>query len=484
MKKISFVLAILWTVSWAGFSYAISLGNSPLEDMVINVANSTGKAVVSISTEQVSKFGGTKKFYFNSPQGQDQSFEGDEFFRRFFEDFFGEIPEQEYRQMGLGSGVIIDAEGYILTNEHVINDADKITVTLPDGREFKGELKGKDARSDLAVIKINAHNLPVANLGDSDNLRIGQWLVAIGNPFGFALENPEPTVTVGVVSALRRSLGRTMGQDRDYTDLIQTDAAINPGNSGGPLVNLKGEVIGVNVAIFSTSGGYQGIGFAVPINKAKRIINRLIEGKKIVYGWLGVSIQDLNDDLAGYFGVNDKKGVVVVKVHKSSPAEKSGLKERDVVKAVDGAQVNNVRELQSAIGKLEVGKKIKLTIVRNKKEIFVPVEIGPRPEDVFEEKESVEVASQSWRGIEVDNLDERVAKRFQLDEKLGVLIKSIKPNSPADNSGMIAPDVILEINREPVKDISGYNRITKNILGAALIKTSRGYYLLKAEGGK
>lgn len=233
-----------------------------IEDAVIKVAATSGRAVVSISTEHIAKLGGGKSFYFGYPFGS-SPFGEDEFFRKFFEDFFGEMPRREYKQMGLGSGVIIDKDGYILTNEHVISEADKITVTLPDGREFKGEVKGKDARSDLAVIKIDAHNLPVASLGDSDSLKIGQWVIAIGNPFGFALQNPEPTVTVGVIGALHRTLGRGLSGERDYNDLIQTDAAINPGNSGGPLVNLKGEIVGINVAIFSTSGGYQ----ALPMNR-------------------------------------------------------------------------------------------------------------------------------------------------------------------------------------------------------------------------
>ena len=216
------------------------------------------------------------------------------------------MPDRDYKQVGLGSGVIIDSSGYILTNQHVIDQADKIKVTLSDGREFKGEIKGQDARSDLAVIKIVAKDLPAVELGNSEKLRIGEWVVAIGNPFGFALEGAEPTVTVGVISALHRSLGKILSRNRDYTDLLQTDAAINPGNSGGPLVNLKGEVVGINVAIFSTSGGYQGIGFAIPINAAKRIISQLIAGKEVLYGWLGITIQDLTEDMAKYFGLSIK----------------------------------------------------------------------------------------------------------------------------------------------------------------------------------
>jgi len=228
----------------------------------------------------------------------------------------------------------------------VVEGANKLTVILSDGRQFAAEVKGSDSRSDLAVIKIEAEDLPVAGLGDSDTLKIGQWVVAIGNPFGFAMQNPEPTVTVGVVSALHRTLGNAMVQDRDYTDLIQTDAAINPGNSGGPLVDIRGNVIGINVAIVSTTGGNQGIGFAIPVNSAKRIISKLIEGKKIEYGWLGISIQELNDDLAKYFGLGaDKKGVLIADVLAGGPGDKGGLRPGDIIIKFDNHPIRDVKSL-------------------------------------------------------------------------------------------------------------------------------------------
>jgi len=453
-----------------------SLEGFRMEDAVINVANITGKAVVSISTEHIAKVQGGKRFSFNAPFGSESPFGEDEFFRRFFDDFFGEMPDREYKQMGLGSGVIIDADGYILTNEHVVNDADKITVTLPDGREFKGEVKGKDFRSDLAVIKINAHNLPIALLGDSDNLKIGQWVVAIGNPFGFAMQNPEPTVTAGVISALHRSLGRAVSRERDYNDLIQTDAAINPGNSGGPLVNLKGEIVGINVAIFSTSGGYQGIGFAIPVNNAKRIISRLIEGKKILYGWLGVTVQDLTEDLAKHFGLSDKNGVLVANVLEDSPAKKGGIKEGDIIKELDNKPINNVRELLNIIGKAEVGRKIKLTVIRDKKPLSLEVVVGERPQDL--EKLSAE-SSGKWRGLEAQDLTPDNIRRFGIEEKKGVVVVDVEPNSPADAAGIIPGEVILEINKQEIKNIFDYEKIIKGLKGNVLIKTGRGYFLIK-----
>lgn len=444
-----------------------------LEDAVINVADTAGKAVVSISTEYTAKAGGTRRYYFESPFGG-SPFGEDDFFRRFFEDFFGQMPERERRAMG--SGVIIDEEGYILTNEHVVSGADKITVKLPDGREFSAEIKGKDMRSDLAVIKINARNLPVAKLGDSENLKIGQWVVAIGNPFGVYLQNPEPTVTAGVIGALHRALGRISG-DRDYSDLIQTDAAINPGNSGGPLVNLKGEIIGINVAIFTTSGGYQGIGFAIPVNNAKRILSKLIEGKKILYGWLGVTVQDLTEDLAQYFGLPDTSGVLVNKALENSPAQKAGIKEGDVIKSFDNKQIKDVRGLLDAVGKTEVGRKVKVTVIRDKKETSLDVEVGERPENLEEKIKAV--VSGAWRGLEVEEITSDFAGRFGLEEKHGVVVVNVEPNSQADKAGLSPGDVILEINKNKVNNLSDYQKITEGLKGNALVRTSRGYFLVK-----
>lgn len=456
-----------------------------LEEGVENVAGVIGKAVVSISSERSEKLAssGVRRYYFGGPP-QDGPFE-DDFFRRFFEDFFGEMPQREYRQSGLGSGVIIDKEGYILTNEHVIGEADKITVTLPDGRELKAEVKGTDRRSDLAVIKISGSNFPVAALGDSDNLKIGQWVVAIGNPFGFALSNPEPTVTAGVVSALHRSLGRIASGDRDYGDLIQTDAAINPGNSGGPLVNLKGEVVGINVAIFSTSGGYQGIGFAVPVNSAKRIVSKLIEGKKIVYGWLGVTVQNLDEKLAEYFNLEEKKGVLVSKILAGSPAKKAGIKEGDIIIRFNNEEINNVNTLIKLVGNIEAGKKVKVGLFRDKKSIDLEVEIGPRPENIEDLSglKAMDDLSNYWRGIRVMEITPELAKKFRLSEDEGVAVVDVRPDSLADEAGLAEGDIILEINKVPIGGIAAYKRVINETKGDCLIRTSRGFFVIKGEPG-
>ena len=476
-------------VETAAFNPTGTFEGFHMEDAVINVANTAGKAVVSLTVEHASKMEsrpGARRFYFNSPQEQ-SPFGNDDPFRKFFDDFFGDLPEREFKQFGVGSGVIVDPQGYILTNQHVIDGADKITVVLPDGRQFKGEVKGQDLRSDLAIVKINAKDLPVAVLGDSDNLRIGQWVVAIGNPFGLSMQNTEPTVTAGVISALHRTLGKTLGRGRDYNDLIQTDAAINPGNSGGPLVNLKGEIVGINVAIFSTTGGYQGVGFAVPSNNAKRIIARLIEGKKIEYGWLGITVQDLSEELSGYFGLPDKKGVLVAGVLKDGPAEKAGIKKGDIIKQFDSQAVNIVKDLLALVNKTEVGRKVKIAAVRDKKETAFEVVISSRPEDKDIENQvpgQEESQSGTWRGLEVADIDSREARKFKARVNEGVVVVDVKADSAADSAGVIPGDLILEINKQKVKDAAEFQKITRGIKGDCLVATLRGYLVIKESSEK
>jgi len=467
MKK-TIILLICVLFCFSTYSYELK----ELEKATVNVASTVGKAVVSISTVVKEKIG--SRFYF-SPFG---GFE-DDFFRRFFEEFFGEFPEREYRRVGLGSGVIISEDGYILTNEHVIAGAEKIKVKLPDGREFDAEVKGKDKRSDLAIVKIDAHNLPTAKLGDSNDLKIGEWVVAIGNPFGFAIENPEPSVTVGVISALYRYLPALGRRERSYDDLIQTDAAINPGNSGGPLVNLDGEVIGINVAIITTTGGYQGLGFAIPINKAKRILNKLIKGEKILYGWLGITIQDLNEDLRNYFGIEEREGVIVVKVFKDSPAQKSGLKEGDLILSFDNKKVKTTRDLVRMVSSTDVGKKVVLKILRNGKEEKLTVKIGKRPEKFEElEKERGDVV---FRGMEVEDITSFYQRRYRIREKEGVVIVYIEEDSPAEKAGLEVGDVILKIEGKRIRNKEDFISVTSKIKGSCLIKINRGYFVVKEE---
>lgn len=439
------------------------------------IAEHVGPAVVSISTVQTAT-GGMQPFYGDPFSGGE-----DDFFEKFFNDFFGQQPRREFKQRGLGSGVIIDRDGHILTNEHVVGQADDITVTLSDKREFKAELKGTDPRSDLAIIKINAEDLPVAKLGDSDNIKIGEWAIAIGNPFGYYLRSPEPTITVGIVSALHRQIPTSIGNNRLYTDLIQTDAAINPGNSGGPLVNIKGEVVGINVAIFSSTGGYQGVGFAIPINTAKFILDKLITGEEVEYGWLGVTIQDITADLKDYFDLEDKNGALVIKVLPDSPADKAGLKPDDIILKYDGQEVESVRELINYVSLTKVGKKVNLNVLRGGKEMNISVAISKRPDDIGMASAREPGRSKVFKGIEVTNITPEAAEEYGLSKQEGVLVINVERQSAAYWAGIRPGDVIYSINKQKVASVEDFNKtadaIEKN--DTVYIRTNRGYITIK-----
>ena len=326
-KSIPLLLTVLL---WAGGTQASPSLEGLSQDFSL-VAERVNPVVVSISSEKVIKAQ-------NSPFGkQFKDFFGNDPFSRFFTI---PLPQGEIRERGLGSGVIVSKDGYILTNNHVVAGAEKIRVTLSDKRKFKAKIVGTDKKTDVAVIKIAAHNLPVAKLGNSDKVKVGEFVLAIGNPFRLS-----HTVTAGIISAKGRS---NVGL-AEYEDFIQTDAAINPGNSGGALVNLQGEVIGINTAIATLSGGYQGIGFAIPINMAKEVMDQLISKGKVIRGWLGVIIQDIDSDMADALGLKKAEGVVVGDVKKNSPAEKGGVKRGDVIILFDNQRVENAVELKNLV---------------------------------------------------------------------------------------------------------------------------------------
>lgn len=440
------------------------------EDAFARIAEEVGPAVVSVTVVQVYTFGGKQYYY---PYRSYDPFL-DEFLREFFE------APREYRQSGLGSGVIIDDDGYILTNEHVVSDASEIEVTLSDGRKFKGVVKGSDPRSDLAVIKIDADNLPVARLGDSDKVKAGEWVVAIGNPFGFVMSNPQPTITVGVISALHRSFAAAgIGETRYYGDLIQTDAAINRGNSGGPLVNLKGEIIGINALIYSTTGGYQGIGFAIPINRAKRILEELISGKEIKYGWLGVHVQSLTPELISSFNLPDNKGALVAEVISESPAAKGGIKNGDLIREIDSKKIVSSNALVDAVSHLSVGQKIDVTVLRNGKETKLAVVIGERPKEEVPIIHKEPVISKGWRGIQVTDLTDEIKKQLGIADEIGVIVAKIEPDTAGSASGIREGDLIDEINRKEVDNVDDFQQITGKTKGEVLVHTTRGYFVVK-----
>lgn len=455
-----------------------------LQEAFVRISEQAGPAVVSISTEQIEK---VRQYFRGHPFFGSN---GEDPFEDFFRQFYGETPEREMRRFGLGSGVIIDERGFILTNEHVIADADKIAVTLADGREMVGTVKGKDSRSDLAVVQIDAKKLPVARLGDSNSVRAGQWAVALGNPFGLIGTGPslratgaEPTLTVGVISAVNRQLPRVSRFDRDYSGLIQTDAAINPGNSGGPLLNLAGEVIGVNVAILTSSRGFEGIGFAIPVNKAKAVLSTLIEGKQVVYGWLGVQIQDITDDVAEYYGLKDRDGVLVYQVLPDGPASKAGLKAGDIVKTFDGQAIHHSRELVDRVGVAKVGVKAPLEVLRDGKRLTLQVEIAARKNEEEAAESADSAAAEFWRGLKVKNISPDASEQLNLPPDVtGVVVVEVKDGSPAEQAGLRSGDIINEINRVRIESVADYRKITASAKGKVLIRTNRGYVVLKEDG--
>ena len=319
---------------------------------ITNAAEVVGPSVVTVTVTQVRVFRTGPVLPFNDP-----------FFEEYFRHYF---PQREYQQKayGMGSGFIVSPDGYLLTNEHVVRNASEIKVTLNDGREYPANLVGGDATYDVAVLKIDADDLPVAPLGKSDDLLVGEWVVAIGNPFGFLLENTEPTVTAGVISATHRDIRQSEGDTGVYKEMIQTDAAINPGNSGGPLVNVLGDVIGMNTFIFSKSGGSVGIGFAIPIDTAKRAMDELIRYGQVRKVWVGVRVQEITPPLAQYLKLDDPSGVIVSYVEDGSPADRAGVKRGDVIKLVNGTPVEGVEQARRALFGAQVGDVLVLSLVR------------------------------------------------------------------------------------------------------------------------
>lgn len=442
-----------------------------LEGMIIKTVEAVSPAVVSISTERT-----VRSFRYSQERSYGDPFQNfDEFFRRFFR---SPQPRREFKQKGLGSGMIINENGYILTNQHVIYQVDEgsIRVTLSDGRSLKAEIVETDIESDIAILKILADNLPVVTLGDSDAIKVGQWAIAIGNPFGYALselnQRYEPTVTVGVISARERAMqiGGAGAQVRIYTDLIQTDASINPGNSGGPLANIYGEVIGINSAILSPSGtGSIGIGFAIPINKAKRVLDSLVKYGKIEWPWIGIYMQpELTEDLAKKFGT--ERGVLVTEVVKSSPAEKAGVKAGDVIQSVNGKNVNSPLDLKNEILKLEIGEEIVLTVVREREEIAITLITARIPEKITrveekeEEKEIEEALEEALLGIRVQPITSELREKYNLaEDEQGVVVTQVTPGGPATQAGIDPGAVIKEVDRKKITDIDDFREALEEV---------------------
>lgn len=461
-----------------------------LQDSFAKVAALIKPAVVSITTVHVESVQAQPEFYFGDP------FE--EFFRHYFGDENpygqgnphqprrGPAPKKfQQRHEGMGSGVIIDPKGYILTNEHVVRGADEIKVTVmnPEEKIFKGKVVGKDPRTDLAVVKIDAKgaSLAYAALADSDKVRVGDWSIAVGSPFGL-----EQTVTAGIISAVRQSLNI---EGKSYSNLLQTDAAINRGNSGGPLVNIRGEVIGINTAIYAPTGVFSGIGFAIPSNRAKEIMEQLIEKGRVVRGWMGVEIAPFDEIAARQFGVPDANGVLVNKVLPGSPAEKAGLKRGDVIRSFDGQAVKDQNALLQIVAKTPPKKKVRLTVYRDGREAELALVTGEMPsnpdaettesENSGDEEESSGV--KSWEGAQIMTATPAIVQRFGLTPPTnGVVVLQVAPGGLADEAGLVEGDLILSLNRKETPDAETFLKLVKkaDVKEGILLDVNRGGRLL------
>lgn len=435
--------------------------------LIADIAERRVAGVVNISSSKLIKTDASQLMhpFFNDP-----------FFRDFFGQRFYNIPK-ERRERSLGSGVIVSKDGLVLTNNHVVENADKILVTLSDKRELEAEIVGTDPKSDVAVIRLKGDTkgitpMPIGNSGD---LRLGDIVLAIGNPFGL-----DHTVTMGIVSAKgRANVGIT-----DYEDFIQTDAAINPGNSGGALINLKGELVGINTAIVTRSGGYQGVGFAIPSNMAKAVMESLIKHGKVIRGWLGVMIQDLDSTLSEAMGLKGITGVLVSDVNENSPAAKAKIKRGDVILKVNGEKMTSTGRLRNTIAAMGAGAEVQLDIMRDDREKTISLTLGELPDDI-DSQMILEKNDGVLSGITVAPLNELTREKFDINKnvKTGVTITQVEGGSTAEQAGLRPGDIILEINRQNVSSVEDFEKIYKkskdNLLMLIFRKNSTFFLVLR-----
>lgn len=411
-------------------------------------------AVVNISTTQHKTINNRSRFgrEFQIPDLPEGS-PFNEFFRHFFGEQRGdEAPPRQYDARSLGSGFIISDDGYIMTNFHVVNGADEILVRLSDRREYVAKVIGMDKTSDVALLKIDAEDLPKAKIGSTRDLKVGEWVLAIGSPFGF-----DHSVTAGIVSAKGRSL-----PNENYVPFIQTDVAINPGNSGGPLFNLEGEVVGINSQIYSRTGGFMGLSFAIPIELAMNVVDQLRTSGQVKRGWLGVMIQDVTRELADSFGMKYPHGALISRVMPDSPSEKAGLQPGDVILQYNGTKLNSSSMLQHLVGASRIDRPAELVVLRNGKQINVEVNIGELKDGVAQNGRIEEAEDTSHFGMGIVDLDDEIRSQFDLEGVKGVLVKSVKPG-PAKRAGIQPGDVIQMINRKPVSSVKDFESAVSNL---------------------
>ena len=425
---------------YAGPAGAISVPGS-----FNQLAEKVSPSVVNIRTVKTVKGGGRVfRNFHRRPRGKDDPFQD------FFDRFFGNGPQREFKQRSLGSGFIIDPDGHIVTNNHVVENANEIEIKLNNGKSYAADIVGRDPSTDLALLKIEAkHQLPVAALGNSDDLKVGEWVVAIGSPFGL-----EHTVTDGIVSAKGRVIG-----SGPYDDFIQTDASINPGNSGGPLINMKGQVVGINTAIVA---GGTGIGFAVPVNDAKGVIEQLKTKGEVTRGWLGVAIQDVSQEVADYYRLKSKKGAMVAEVFEGDPADLAGIKSGDIIVSVNGKKIESSRDLTGLIAAIPVGGVAKIKVLRDGKPKKFKVNVAKRKDtQVSARRHPAE--SEDELGIRVSNITPDMARRFKLSDKQGIAVVGVEPGSAGAQADVQVGDVIKEVNHHAVNTVKAYRSVLGKI---------------------
>jgi len=413
----------------------------------VKIGRDLKPAVVNVSAKRVESA---------QPEMTGPSGDEDTPFDRYFKDHFGSRPKRQARSMG--SGFIINPNGYIVTNNHVVDGATQITVKLSDGRELPGKVVGRDSKTDIALLKVEASGLTVIPLGDSSASQVGEPVMAIGNPFGL-----EQTVTTGIVSATGRAIGAG-----PYDDFIQTDASINPGNSGGPLINARGQAIGINTAIYSQSGGSVGIGFAIPMSLAKNVVSQLADNGKVVRGWLGVGIQGVTPELAKSFGRTDTTGVLVSSVSDGSPADKAGLKAGDIITEYDGRKVERPGDLPRAVAATPVGRDVKMTVVRDGKTMTVNAKVAALDSKDGSPAENGEKAKPAL-GLAVQPLTPQLAQQLGVSATHGLVVQNVIEGSPAAEAGFERGDVIMEVNKKPVKSVTELRETVAKSKGSSML---------------
>jgi serine protease Do len=442
------MLALIMGVALVGSGYALSTAVTTGEQIAIpkdaltpmvpanfsELAERVRPGVVNIQVVKTVKQAG---FGFPSPFGSP--------FGDFFGPFSHRMPHRAPQQQGVGSGFVINSDGYILTNDHVVAEADSIKVKFADGGEVEAKVVGRDPKTDLSLLKVDGvSDLTPLPLGDSDGLKVGSWVVAVGSPFGL-----EQTVTAGIVSAKGRVIG-----SGPYDNFIQTDASINPGNSGGPLLNLAGEVVGINTAIFSQSGGNVGIGFAIPVNMAKEVAHQLKEKGHVTRGWLGVSIQKVTPELSKALGLKEEKGALVSEVVEGGPAQKAGIKQGDVIVQFGGKDVSDSVDLPRMVASTPVGKTVSVKVLRGDKALDKEVKIA----ELEQKAEGPAASEKKPLGLSVQDITPEIANALGLKSETGIVVSGVMPDSPAAKANLRPGDVIEQVNKEPVRDVKDFRQ--------------------------